>query len=707
MRRTTDGWKSITWKEALDEVAVQVRRIQSRWGANAVGLYTGNPVAHSHGALLMNDAFIKALGSKARFSALSCDGLPHMLAAYKMFGHFLSNPVPDIDRTDFFLCLGGNPIVSNGSFFSAPNVRGRLKALRERGGRFILFDPRRTETALMADEHHFIRPGRDWLLLLSLLHVVFDEKAVRWRAAQGLVKGWDELAALVLPFSPEATAPETGIPVQVVRGIAQSLCAASSAAVYGRMGVATSAHGALSAWLIYVLNTVTGNLDRPGGVMFSQPAIDVVGLTGALGLRGSFDSWRSRVRGLPEFNNEMPAQTMAEEILTPGPGQVRGMIIHAGNPVLSVPNGGQLDTALSSLEFMVSIDFYLNETSRHAHIILPPTGPLERGYFPLGMSALSVRNTARYSAALIPREQDALHDWEILAELIARFKGRSSWSRWWADSQLWRLRRAGDEGLLDALIRWGPYGSGSGWFRSIVRHLEAPGLAGIAARGGRGLASRVLRATRRGRQLADATTLGGLGRRWKPNQSVQLDFQTLARHRHGLDLGPLQPMLSQRIFHRDGRMDLAPECFVEEVRRLQGLVRQDDQSAFLLIGRRHSTSNNSWMHNFPRLTKGGDRCDLWMSPADALKTGIVDGQTVRVVRGIRQIELAVRLTSNMMPGVVSMPHGWGHHRPGCQQRVAERHPGVSMNDLLDADSVDEFSGTAQLNGVEVHIFPSM
>ncbi|MHA7833698.1 MAG: molybdopterin-dependent oxidoreductase [Algiphilus sp.] len=689
LRRTAHGgWEEITWDEALDEAAERLRAVQAKAGKDAVGLYTGNPVTHSHGALLVNDAFVAALGTNSRFSAVSCDGLPHMLAALKMFGHFLSNAVPDLDRTHYLLCLGANPVVSNGSFVSAPNMRRRLHELRARGGRFVLIDPRRTESAALADEHLFIRPGTDAAFLLAVLHVVFEDGLDRLGAAAGYVRGLDDLKAAVRPFPPAWAEGLCGIPAHSIHRIAYEFATAPSAVAYGRMGVATSHTGPLNAWLIVALNVVTGNLDREGGAMFTTPAVDVVALTAASGRHGSFGTRKSRVRGLPEFCGEYPAATMAEEILTPGPGQIRALVVHAGNPVLSVPQGGELEPALESLEYMVSIDLYLNETSRHAHLILPPTGPLGRSSFPLSMNAISVRNVARYASPLAPRDPDSRHDWQILSELTWRLKAPGAFGRWRARRRMRALYTKEDELLLNGLIRWGPYGAAKvpEPLAALVRMLAAP--------------------SQRLNTLVQASALGDARKRVRRNREVRLDLRKLREHPHGIDLGPLVPMLGQRIFHSNGCLELAPELFTSKLgRQMDELTRRARSGAFLLIGRRHPLSNNSWMHNIPRLIKGRYRCTLLMASVDAGRMGLHNDQLVRVRSEAGNVVLPVEVSDDMMNGVVSMPHGWGHGRPGSRLPVATTRPGVSINDVIGADSVDSLTGMSILNSVEVQLEP--
>jgi anaerobic selenocysteine-containing dehydrogenase len=649
MRRTSAGWRAIPWDEALDEATQRLRAVQREHGRDAVAVYQGNPTVHNYGTLLFAPGFVRALGTRNRFSATSVDQLPHHVAAYSMFGHQLLIPIPDLDRTDFFLVLGANPAVSNGSLMSAPDAAGRIKAIRRRGGIVVVIDPRRTETAALADRHHFIRPGTDALLLMALLHVVFAEGLDRPGRLAGFTEGVDAARAAVAELSPERAAAATGIAADDIRALARAFAAAPSAVCYGRCGVSTQEFGGLAHWLINLLNLVTGNLDRPGGAMFTRPAVDVLKQT----RRGSVGRFRSRVRGLPEFGGELPVATLAEEILTPGPGQVRAVVTSAGNPVLSTPNGAQLDRALAGLDFMVSVDFYLNETTRHAHLILPPTSPLEHDHYDLAFYTLAVRNAAKYSPAVFPAPAGALHDWQIFLGLQRRLE-RGTRARL-KHAALGRLK---PHGMLDLGLRTGPYGAGLNPF-------------------GGGLSLRRLR-----------------------------------RHPHGMDLGALHPALPARLFTPSGKIDAAPAPLLADVDRLrarlaeseaQGAAAADGGFDLLLIGRRQLRGNNSWMHNYPRLMKGRERCTLLLHPADAAARGIVDGAMVRLGSRAGSVDVPAEVSDEVMPGVVSLPHGFGHGRPGIGTAVAAAHPGASVNDVTDDRFLDALTGNAALNGVPVRV----
>jgi anaerobic selenocysteine-containing dehydrogenase len=651
VRRTASGWERIGWDEALDYVAFRLRSVQREHGRDAVAVYAGNPTVHNYGTLLFAPGFVRALRTRNRFSATSVDQLPHQFVAYFMFGHQLLVPIPDIDRTDFMLILGANPAVSNGSLMSAPDAAGRLKAIRGRGGQVVVVDPRRTETAALADRHLFIRPGTDAVLLMAMLHTIFEERLHAPDRLSAFTDGLEAVRAAVAAATPERAAAATGIDAAEIRALARGFARAPRAVCYGRFGVSTQEFGAVAHWLINLLNLVTGNLDRPGGAMFTLPAVDAIRRSRP----GSHARWRSRVRGLPEFSGELPVSVLAEEILTPGAGQIRALVTSAGNPVLSTPNGIQLDRALAGLDFMVSVDFYINETTRHAHVILPPPSPLEHEHYDLAFYLLSVRNAAKFSPALFAPAPGALHDWEIFLGLHERLE-----SGWRARLRLAALRRLGPEGLLDLALRTGPYGSG-------VRPF------------GRGLTLRRLK-----------------------------------RHPNGLDLGPLVPVLPGRLRTREKRIDAAPEPLLSDLPRVRERLlggtptatndaAPPPDAALLLIGRRQLRSNNSWMHNYPRLVRGKNRCTLLIHPADAARRGIEDGAAVEVASRTGSITATAEVSDSIMPGVVSLPHGWGHARPGVQLQVASDHAGVSVNDVTDDHFVDTLSGNAALNGVPVRV----
>ncbi len=637
MRKVDGEWQECSWDAAFQTVATELARISAANGHDSVAVYLGNPNVHNWGMMTHGGNFYGLLKTRNRYSATSVDQLPHQLLCYLMYGHQFMVPVPDVDRTDYLLVVGGNPMASNGSLMGVPDFRGRMKSLHARGGKLIVVDPRRTETAEIADKHLFIRPGTDAWFLLALLNVIVEEGLVDNSAYRDYLNNWDEALESVKAFTPELAENMSGIPADSIRVLARELAAAPRGVCYGRMGISVQQFGGLCQWAIQLINIATGSLDRAGGSMFNLPAVDLV--AGPNNRPGHFNLWQSRVRGLPEFGGELPVAALAEEILTPGEGQVRALITGAGNPVLSTPNGQQLDRALASLEFMVSVDFYLNETTRHADVILPPTAPMEHDHYDLALSVFAVRNVTRYSAPAFEKPEGAMHDWEIMSEAgnyLARALGvdpRPSYP---------------PTAILDMGLKAGPYGKAGG-------------------------------------------------------SDVGLDFKTLAAKPHGIDLGALKPCLPGRLVTDDKKIECAPKALLEDIPRLIQAQAEIEEGGLLLIGRRHVRSNNSWMHNFRRLTKGKPRHQLMMHPTDAARLDLSDGQRVKVASRVGELSVELDISEAIMPGVVSLPHGWGHGRAGTRTRVANKYPGVCVNDLTDDQSVDVLSGNAVLNGVPVKV----
>lgn len=686
LRKVGDGWEEISWNDALSYTAQRIQEIQREHGNNAVGTYLGNPNTHDHGNILFILPFLRALRTRRRFSATSLDQLPHMLANLQMFGHQGLFPVPDIDRTDLFICLGGNPAASNGSLMTAAGVDRKLKAIRARGGRVITVDPRRTETSKLADEHIFIRPGSDVLLLLAMLHTLFEEGLINLGHLAEHVEDLELLQLIAEAYAPEQVAAHTGVPADRIRTLSRELARTRQAVLYSRMGTSVQAFGGLATWLAVCLNILTGHLDRRGGLMFTQPAIDMVTIGALSGQKGHFNKFQSSVRGLPEFGGELPSAAMAEEMLTDSTNRIRGMVVCAGNPVLSAPNGELLDTAFAQLEFMVSIDMYITETSRHADIILPPTGPLERSHIDVVFPMLAVRNTVKYSRSLFEPEPEALHDWQIFLELARRLNSTDLASTLKAEVRHQLLSRLGPDGIADIFLQIGPYGR------------ELP-----ASERWRKQAEALLEALDIRHPLRQIWTSGAMS---SGNQDLVkgLSIKTLTEHYpHGADLGPLRPCLPERLFTPNKKIRLAPRIYLKDLPRAKSLMRELAGGELLLIGRRHVRSNNSWLHNSYRLVKGKNRCTLMVHPRDASRLGLSDGREAEIRSRVGKLRIEVEVTEDIMPGVVSIPHGWGHHRKGVSWKTATEHAGVSVNDLTDDQRVDALTGNAVLNGIPVTV----
>lgn len=646
MRRVGDRWETIGWDQAFDLVVEGLAKVREQHGTNAVAVYQGNPSIHNWGNVTHGHLFFSQLKTRSRFSATSVDQLPHHLAALWLYGHQFKLPIPDIDRTQYMVALGANPLASNGSLMTAPDVRARFKALRERGGKLVVLDPRVTETAAIADEHHRVVPGSDAAWLLSVIHTLLDEKLTQPRQWEPLLKGLEALREAVQPYSAEATAAFTGIDAATTRRLAREFAQASSGVVYGRMGVSTQEHGTLCQWAIQVINLLTGNVDREGGALLTTPALNLIQM-GLMG-KGHYDVWRTRVRQAPEFSGELPVSVMAEEMLTPGKGQIRALVTSCGNPVLSTPNGAQLDRALSQLDFVVSIDFYLNETSRHADVILPPTCFVEHDHYDLVFLHLAVRNVARYNGPIVEPEAGALHDWQIYSELARRYARRA-----------WALEKSRAWARVKGLAG-----------RSIMARLSPQRLLAI-----------------------------GLKRSKAPVTMGQL-----LANPQGIDLGPLKPSLVADLSRKKKTVQVLPAPIQRELHRLvPTFSTTTDAEQLKLIGRRDVRSNNSWMHNSERLVSGKNRCVLWMHPQDANQRGLHDGQTVTVQSRVGQIVVPLHVTEHIRSGVVSLPHGWGHDRPGIQLDVAQAHAGASINDLTDDRAIDALSGNAAFSAVPVEV----
>jgi len=641
MVREGGDWRETTWDEAIDVAARGLHDVQRRRGLDAVAVYLGNPSVHNLPALFSAPTVTRALDTRTRFSASSVDQFPRMLAAYLVYGAQLSIPVADVDRTDYFLVLGANPLVSNGSLMTAPGMRRRLREVRERGGKVVVVDPRRTETARAADEHVFIRPGADALLLLAMISVLFEEERVSLGAAEGRLDGLDHVREIAARFTPERVAAATGVEAATIRRLAREFSEAPTAAAYARIGTCVQSYGTLASYLVDVLNIVAGRIDAVGGVMFTTPAAGYAP-------RGHYGRWKSRVRGIPEFGGELPVATMAEEIDTDGEGQVRAMFTMAGNPVLSTPNGRRLDEAMAGLDFMVSVDPCLNETTRHASVILPPRHSLENHQYSLVFHRLAVRNTAKFTSPVFAPDEDSWSEWEICSALVGKL----------------------------AELRAADGGDGAEAAASAVSQFEMkpPELVGA---------------------------LLSMG-------PYEVTPESLLENPSGVDLGPLeQGGLDRAVQHDDGRIKLEHEEVDREIARLEaelaGAAEPRADGELLLIGRRQLRSNNSWMHNCPSLMKGRDRCTLLMHPDDAARLGLHADDAVNVRSRVGEVAVPLELTDDMMPGVVSLPHGFGHDRDGIRQSVASAHAGASMNDLTDENVVEGMMGNAVLTGVPVRV----
>ncbi|WP_309097569.1 molybdopterin oxidoreductase family protein [Streptomyces sp.] len=668
--------REATWEEAFDAVAAGIRPVVERHGPHAVGVVLGNPNVHTMAGGLYPPVLLAGLGTRSVFTASTVDQMPKHVSSGLLYGDANAIPVPDLDRTDHLLLIGANPLESNGSLCTAPDFPGRLKALKARGGTLVVIDPRRTRTARLADRHVAVRPGTDALLLAAMARVLFDEGLVD---PTPHVQGIEELSAALREFTPEAVAGACDVDAGLIRTLARDLAAAPTAAVYGRIGSCTVPHGTLASWLVDVLNILTGNLDRPGGALFPQAATDRTPRPAGPGRGFALGRWHSRVSRHPEAKGELPLSALAEEIdtATEEGAPVRALIAVAANPVLSAPDGDRLDKALASLDFMVSVDPYLNETSRHAHVVLPPPPPAQSPHHDFAFNTLAVRNQVRYTRPAVPLEPGRMAETEILARLILAVTGM----------------HGADPGAVDDMVVGQTLGK-------AVKEPHSP----VHGRDPRELAAALTGDNGPERRLDLMLRLGPYGDGFGARPDG-LTLEKLLAHPHGIDLGPLRPRLPQPLKTASGKVELLPGPIAADLPRLRAALAERP-AGLVLVGRRHLRSNNSWMHNVPALTGGSNRCTLHIHPEDAERLGVEDGAPVRVRGAGGEVIAPAEVTDAIRRGVVSLPHGWGHDRPGTRLRHASTDPGVNVNQLLDGRLLDPLSGNAVLNGVPVDVAPT-
>ncbi|HWM18737.1 MAG TPA: molybdopterin oxidoreductase family protein [Ilumatobacteraceae bacterium] len=674
----------VSWDEAWAVVEHGLGDAIERHGRDALAVYLGNPTAHSLGAMMFTRALMTGLGTRQRYSASTVDQMPRHVAAGYVFGSPVAVPVPDLDRTDFLLVLGANPYASNGSLCTAPDFPGRIEAMQARGGKLVVVDPRRSRTAEQADEWLPIRPGSDALLLAAIANTLFDEGL----AEPGLhvlahLAGLDDVRGALVPFTPEAVATATGIDASTMRRVARELAAAPTAAVYGRIGTTTTEFGTTASWLIDVVNVLTGNLDRPGGSMFAMPVAGGPTTRGGPGRGPGFRIGRghSRVSGHPEVAGEFPAADLAEEILTPGAGQVRCLITVGGNPMLSTPNSNQLADAFSDLDFMVSIDMYLNETTKHADVVLPVPSSLQRSHYDMLLLQFAVRNVANYSGAVLPLDPGQPDEWEVIAKLVLIAQG---------------LGRDADVSIVDDQLVGSLARSLVGDTSSAVYGRDADELVAAVSEHGRRGPERMLDLMLRSGPFGD-----GFG---ADPDGATLD--ALLANPHGVDYGALAPRLPEILRTPSGRIELGAPELIGDLERLAAAIDTLTDRELVLVGRRHLRSNNSWMHNIEVLVKGKPRCTLHVHPDDAARLGLCDGASATVASRVGSVMAPVEVTDSIRPGVVSLPHGWGHGQPGTKMRVAAERAGVNSNVLADHAAMDPLSGTSVLNGIPVVVSPA-
>ncbi len=626
VKKVNGQWQEIGWEQAFSEIAAKFVALKGQGAKPA--MYAGNPGAHDYALSTQVGQLRRAMGLKNIYSASTLDQIPHHVVQYHMYGHVSLAAVPDIDRCQYLMIIGGNPVASNGSIWTVPDFKKRVKAMQARDGKLIVVDPRRTETAKIADAHHFVKPGTDTALIIGILKSIFDGGLVDTsRVDELLDDSWGAIEPAIADFDMDQLAAHCGISVATMQEMAEQLAADQPAALYGRMGVSVCEFGTLNQWLIQIINIASGNLDRVGGTMVPQPALDTINLVG----RGSVRTIET-VRGtMPSVMGELPTITFADEMLRDDEQRIRSLFVLTGNPVLSAPDGAKLDRALDRLDLMVSFDMYVTATSRHADYILPPCGPLEKDHYPFFFGPLAIRNYASYSPAIFDMPDGEKSDWEIVAELSLAILAQDG-------QDIPNIREPRD--VLDNMLQSSPAGL-------TLAEVEAA-----------------------------------------PN---------------GIDLGPLQPCMAERLRTENGMIQCAHPDFLVELQRFSASLETEQPDVLRLIGRRHVRQNNSWLHNSKRLLKGPDRCTLMIHPDDAMARGLTDGGMATVTSRVNSVDIPVEVSDDVMPGVVSIPHGFGHGREGVGLSVAREKPGVSINDLTDPASYDRLSGNAVLNATPVTV----
>jgi anaerobic selenocysteine-containing dehydrogenase len=678
--RDGSDWREVSWDEAFDVAERKIRGVIDTHGIAALTSYIGNPTAHNFSLQRYIGAFIAFAQLPVVYSAGTVDQWPKNVSSALLFGGMWTIALPDLDRTDHLLVLGANPHASQGSLLAAPDVLGRFDAIRARGGKVIVIDPRRTGTVRHADEWIPIRPGTDAALMMAMVHVLFAEDLVRLRDLEGRVSGVEELGKLARRFAPEAVAESCGIPAERIRKLARELAAAERAAVYGRIGTCNQEFGTLASWLVDVLNAVTGNLDREGGAMFGNPiAWSMTNLPNPEFADGyEFGRWKSRVRGAPEVLGQVPISCLSEEIATPGAGQLKGLITIAGNPAISSPDAGKLQAALPLLEGMVSVDNWLNATTRHADVILPGLSALEQPHYDELQWQWAIRSAGNYSPAIFPPDDDRPAEWQILLKLAGIVTGAKA-------SEI-------DVSQIDDLYFGGLVATITQQPNSPVFGRDPQEL--VAQTGGVG-PERILEFQIRTGPWGDAYGANPDG----------LSLESFRASPHGIDKGAMVPLLDEVLTTPSGKVELAPSYITNDLDRLAARLGRSEPK-LVLVSRRHVRSNNSWMHNVPSLVTGKDRCTLLIHPDDAAACGVEHGKSARVASTAGAIVAPVEVSDEMMPGVVCLPHGWGHDLPGTRTAVASAHAGVNNNLLAPGELVDAISGNQVVNGIPVEVAPA-
>ena len=705
VRKTSQGWVKISWEEAFKDIKQQTRTLQKKYGRNSIGLYLGNPRYHHHGSLLASILLKKSLNSRNCYSVASSDHLPHMLAAYHLFGHMAMLPVPDIDRSDFLLCLGANPLVSNGSVMSAPNIKKRLKSLQSRGGKIVTIDPRKTETGELADQHIFIYPGQDTYLLLGMINYIFQHNLLKTGEWQNYTLGLSELEQLSRPFTLEKVAKQTQIEINIIETLSREFATAKSAVAYGRFGICTQKQGTLNAWLIYLINIITGNLDKAGGIMFPLPAADLALMSALVKEKGRFNEFQSSAYQLPSFDSELPSIELANNMLSNRSDTIKGFINIAGNPVLSTPDGKLMEKALEQLEFMVAVDFYINESNQYADIILPPSSPLEKSQYNLTCNLTATQNNARYSSPLFIPGPETKHDWQIfliLSNILnPGFSPRKSILR----TISFIFNKLGADGILDLLIRLGPYGFS-------FRKKTTPGSSSSSGINKNSKINYLPEKLKLFFSLLYKITPFYRKNSWYSgkNNSEQnhrnLNLNKIKKESNGIDLGPMIPSLPGRLFTENKTINLVPEFYLSGIDQIDINKKtrpSHKNNEFILIGRRSPRSMNSWLNDFERLSKGRPSNTLLMHPENAHNLGIYDNEIIRLSANEQSIYAKVEISPSIMQGVLCLPHGWSQLKMKHSEKNRNESFRSNFNDLTSIHEFDPLSGMSVMNNLRVSV----
>ena len=681
VRKTDNGWEQISWSEALDTIATKFTEIRDTYGKDALSIYVGNPLGHDFAAGIYLQSLMASVSTERFFSAGTVDQHPQQMVCWGLIGHEWLFPVPDLARTDLFICMGANPVVSQGSILGTPDMESAMRDVQARGGRCIVIDPRRTETAEVADQHLFIQPGTDAYFLMAFANELFVREAVDLAHLADHIDNVSALRDAVSAYTPDNTAALTGVAASDLRTLVDDYLAADSAALYGRIGLCTQEFGLAAHWMLMVISLISGNFDTEGGMMLATAPTGDSG-PGSPGEVKPYGRWHSRVRGVPETCGELPSSLMAEEITAPGH-EVHGLLTICGNPVLSVPRGDKIREALASLDFMVALDIYINETTSQADIILPSTVHPEHSNIDVTFQNFTTRNYVSYSPRTFEPEPELKDLGEIILEISARMSG---------------LTR--DE--MDGFIF-------QGMVDTVLKRAESAGVALSAEQ-----VTDAVTGETSPERFADLLIRSGPYGDWFGQRDDGISLERVKAHpQASMDLGALQRRLPTMLRTPNQRIDLIHEVFANDLQRLrEGFERRVNASSentasdMLLIGRRHIRDMNSWLHNLKPYVRGKNRCTARLHPSDATQLGLEEGGFARVTSNVGEAIVPIEITDEMMPGVISIPHGFGHiYADSAQTNAASILPGVSCNNLID-ESLDEASSTCVVNGVPVSVAPA-